>query len=119
MNDYEMNEKIGQLLGYKIKRIGGWYILFYNDKTVIIDKKLSMTYLPAYIASIFPNWSGNFELCYRDLNIENHTTKYYTSSHGAIVIYENEITGSKTSFAANVMTPLLICQAFLSMNGFE
>lgn len=119
MNNEEMNEKIGGILGYVVKQIGGWHILFYNNKTVIIDKKLSMTYLPAYIASIYPNWTGNFELCERDLNIENHKTKYYTSSHGAIVVYENEITGSKTSFAANVMTPLLICQAYLSMNGVE
>jgi len=117
MNDYEMNEKIGGILGYTVKQLGGWYVLMHDGITVINNKVLAITCKPEDIASIYPNWTGDFELCYRDLNIENHTAQYYTSSHGAIVIYENEITGSKTSFAANVMTPLLICQAFLSMNG--
>ena len=119
MNNYEMNEKIGKLLGYTVKQIGGWYVLFNNGTTIINNKKLAMTCTIADIAEIFPNWSGDFNLCIRDLQIEGHNVQYYKSGYGSIVTYENEITGGKTSFAANMMIPALACKAFLSMNGIE
>ena len=119
MNNEEMNEKIGGILGYTVKQLGGWYVLMHNGTTVINNKVLAITCKPEDIPSIYPNWSGDFELCYRDLNIENHYTNFFTSKVGAIVVYENEITGSKTSFASNLFTPALICSSFLSMNGIE